>query len=60
MPVHLLNPPDHADRERKLAAAERAAAEAYRAHRIPEDEVRTAIREAGEVSATRLPDDATN
>ena len=50
LPPHLLSPPDHVKRERLLAAAERAAAEAYRAHRVPSDEVRTAIVEAGSAS----------
>ena len=54
MPTHLLTPPDHTGRERLLAAAERAAAEAYRAHRVPADEVRDAIRRAGDIS-TNLP-----
>jgi len=49
MPTHLLHPPDHPGRERVLAAAERAAAEAYRAHQVPSDEIRAAIRRVGDM-----------
>ena len=48
LPSHVVNPPDHAERERMLAVAERAVAEAYRAHRLPSAELRAAI-----VRATR-------
>jgi hypothetical protein len=47
-----LNPPDHIARERLLAAAERAAAQAYRAHQVPPDEVRAAIVRAGDIDGT--------
>jgi hypothetical protein len=51
MPAHLWSSPDHAERERMLADAEQAAAQAYRAHRVPPTEVRAAIIAAGEVSS---------
>jgi hypothetical protein len=56
---HLPGAADHAARDRRLAAAEREAAEAFRGHRLPSQAVRDAIRESGTgADAANVDDDA--
>jgi hypothetical protein len=59
MPPHLLSHPQHAEQEQMLAAAERAAAKAYRAHQVPPSDVRAAIRRAGQSGTTDTGEAAT-
>ena len=47
MGAYLPDAPEHAERDRRLAAAERDAAAAYREHRLPSEEVRAVIRDSG-------------
>lgn len=49
---HLPGAAEHAERDRRFAAAERAAAQAYRDHDVPPAEVREVIREVRRSAGT--------